>query len=56
MASKQVRNLWQLGARVAASTAEEERNDKAMRNAVPGAIASGTSEIQKVVIARHLGL
>jgi alkylation response protein AidB-like acyl-CoA dehydrogenase len=30
--------------------------ERELRNAVPGSIASGTSEIQKVVIARHLGL
>lgn len=30
--------------------------ERELRNAVPGSIASGTSEIQKMVIARHLGL
>ncbi len=57
MASKQVRNLWQLGARVAASTAEEERNDKAMRgliercaDAVPeGATSLTVAEAQHCV-------
>ena len=30
--------------------------ERELRNAVPGSIASGTSEVQKMVIARHLGL
>ncbi len=30
--------------------------ERELRNAVPGTIASGTSDIQKMVIARHLGL
>jgi hypothetical protein len=30
--------------------------ERELRNAVPGTIASGTSEMQKLIIARHLGL
>jgi len=36
--------------------ASELEIERELRNAVPGAIASGTSEIQKMIIARHLGL
>jgi alkylation response protein AidB-like acyl-CoA dehydrogenase len=36
--------------------ATEIEIERELRNAVPGAIASGTSEIQKMIIARHLGL
>lgn len=36
--------------------ATELEIERELRNAVPATIASGTSEIQKMVIARHLGL
>ncbi len=36
--------------------ASELEIERELRNAVPGSIASGTSEIQRMVVARHLGL
>ena len=58
MASKQVRNLWQLGARVAASAADQGRNDKAMRGLIErcaDVVPEGTTSLTVAEAQHYVG-
>ena len=58
MASKQVNNLVKLGTRIAASTTDEGRNDKAMRGLIErcaDAVPEGTTSLTLAEAQHYVG-